>query len=115
MQTFYARFLGWRADAGMDNAIAGRLPSLFNAVGLTDVIATPQPEHTERGDPDFETRIGIWAQVAATRGHQMVADGVLTESDRAAAEADYRAWIADTAQSQTLQLVAVEGTVDRPE
>ena len=29
----------------------------------------------------------------ASRGHQMVEDGVITDSQRAAAESDYRAWI----------------------
>lgn len=43
----------------------------------------------------------------------MVADGVLTEAERAAAEAEYRAWIESDAQAQTLYLLAVEGAVSR--
>jgi len=109
MQEFYRAFLRWRADAGMDNAIADHLAEIFARVGLTDIFATPQPELTRRGDSDFVTRISIWAEVAASRGHQMVADGVVSEELRAAAEMDYRKWITETAESQTMYLLAVEG------
>ena len=113
MQRFYTAFLQWRADAGMDNAIAGHLAGLFESAGLVDIQVTPQHERTQRGDVDFASRIGIWAEVAATRGHQMVADGTLTEAERLAAEADYRAWIESDAQAHTLYLLAVEGAVSR--
>jgi SAM-dependent methyltransferase len=69
MQRFYAAFLAWRTGAGFDNAIAGRLPALFDRVGAVDVTLTPQPEYIRRGDRDFVTRAGIWADVVATRGH----------------------------------------------
>jgi SAM-dependent methyltransferase len=110
MRAFYAAFLQWRSDAGMDNTIADHLPELFATAGLVDVVTTPQHEVTRRADPDFDTRIRIWADVAASRGHQMVADGVIDEEARAAAEADYRQWAGMRAESQTLYLVAVEGT-----
>ncbi len=111
MQEFYAAFLRWRAEVGMDNAIADHLASLMHDVGLSDVHETPQHEVTSRHDPDFVTRIGIWAEVAATRGHQMVADGLITEVQRARAEAEYRTWVETEAASQTLYLLAVEGIV----
>jgi hypothetical protein len=109
MQRFYAAFLDWRASAGMDNAIADHLAALFVAAGLRDVEVTPQHEATRRDDPDFGVRAGLWADAAATRGRQMVEDGVLTEAERAGAEADYRAWLRDGAESQTMYLLAVEG------
>lgn len=109
MQVFYAAFLKWRADAGMDNAVADRLPELFAAAGLKGVAVTPQHEVTRWSDTDFAKRIGIWAEVAASRGHQMVRDGYLTEAQRQAAEADYRAWIEESASSQAMYLLAVEG------
>lgn len=109
MQMFYSAFLRWRADVGMDNAIADHLPRLFADAGLVDIEATPQHEITRRTDADFDTRIALWADLTASRGHQMVADGVITEGQRAAAEADYRAWIRERAESQRLYLVAVEG------
>ena len=109
MRRFYQAFLRWRAEAGMDNTIAEHLPQMFAGLGLTAIRATPQSELSERGKPGFETGAGIWAGIAATRGHQMVRDGAITEAERAAAEADYRAWVRDEAQSQMLYLVAVEG------
>ncbi len=109
MQEFYAAFLRWRAEAGMDNAIADHLSEMFTQAGLTDMGQTPQHEFTRRSDPDFATRISIWAEVAASRGQQMVADGIITEDLRAAAETDYRAWIRDSAQSQAMYLLALEG------
>ncbi len=47
----------------------------------------------------------------ATRGHQVVADGFLSETRRAAAEADFTEWASGTAQSQTMWLTAAEGVV----
>jgi ubiquinone/menaquinone biosynthesis C-methylase UbiE len=109
MRKFYTAFLQWRADAGMDNAIADRLPIMLQAAGLDDIAVTAQHETAQRTDGDFRSRIGIWADVAASRGLQMVADGYVTEQERAAAESEYRAWIDEAAVSQTMYLLAVEG------
>jgi len=62
-----------------------------------------------KGDPGFEAGIMIWAEVAASRGHQMVADGYVTEEERRRAEAEYREWAREEAEEQTLYLLAVEG------
>src|SRR5262249_18261684 len=109
MQEFYPAFLRWRADAGMDNAISDHLGEMFTQVGFTDISVTAQHEPPRRGDADFTTRIGIWAEVAAGGGQQMVADGVISEDLRATAETDYRNWISQHAESQTMYLLAVEG------
>ena len=109
MQHFYRAFLHWRAAAGMDNALADRLADLYAQCGLVDIVSTPQHEVSTKNDPDFCTRLGLWAEVAASRGHQMVAHGILTETQRATAEAEYRAWVHDSAMTQTLYLLAVEG------
>ena len=109
MRAFYAAFLRWRAEAGMDNSLAGHLPALFAAAGLEGVASTVQDEVSRRADHDFEGRVGIWAEVAATRGRQMVADGAITEAERARAEVEYREWGARDARAQTLYLRAVEG------
>lgn len=109
MQSFYSAFLRWRAEAGMDNAIADHLAALFTDAGLKDIQQTSQHEVTRRGDPDFETRIGIWAAVAQTRGLQMVEDGFVDEEARRNAETEYREWAKCEAQSQTLYLQCVEG------
>jgi SAM-dependent methyltransferase len=109
MRRFLAAFLRWRESAGMDNAIADRLPEMFSRAGLHEIVATDQHETSRHGDPDFEARAGIWAAVAATRGHQMVADGAISETERRAAEADYRAWLRDGARTHVQYLRAVEG------
>jgi ubiquinone/menaquinone biosynthesis C-methylase UbiE len=109
MQQFYRSFLQWRAESGMDNTLADRLAELFEQVGLIDVIEHPQPECTTRSDPDFDVRTGLWADVAASRGHQMVQDGMITEQLRALAEVEHRAWVREAALSQDLYLLAVEG------
>ena len=109
MRAFYAAFLRWRTQAGMDNAIADHLTEMFAAAGLIRIAASAQHEASHRGDPDFDRRAAVWAEVASTRGHQMVSDGALTEAHRAAAEADHRIWVRDHARTQTLYLLAVEG------
>ncbi|MBD0383670.1 methyltransferase domain-containing protein [Paenibacillus sedimenti] len=109
MKSFYSAFLKWRSDAGMDNAIADHLPNLFEKVGINEIIITPQHETVKRTDNDFNSRISIWADVAASRGIQMVKDRYITESQRATAEMEYREWINEVAMSQTMYLLAVEG------
>jgi len=109
MRAFYAAFLRWRTQAGMDNAIADHLRDLFAAAGLTNITIHAQHEMSRRGEPDFDRRIAIWAEVAATRGHQMVAEGAITEALRTTAEAEYREWIRDQAGAQSLYVLAAEG------
>jgi len=111
MQRFYAAFLQWRAEVGMDNAIADHLVSMFRAAGLTDIREKPQHEAATKRDADFAARVSLWAEVAATRGIQMVADGLISEPQRAAAETEYWEWAQTEAKSQTLYLLAVEGVV----
>jgi ubiquinone/menaquinone biosynthesis C-methylase UbiE len=107
--TFYAAFLRWRAEAGFDNAMADRLAELFTKAGLADVRTTGQHEVVERGDADFEAHAGIWAEVAASRGQQMVEDGAITEAEREAGEAAFRAWGAGASERLEHYLLCVEG------
>jgi len=102
-------FLQWRATAGMDNAIADHLSEMCAQAGLKEIIVTDQHETTRRTERDFETRAGVWTSVAATRGHQMVADRVISEAERRAAEDDYWIWLRDGGESHTMYLRAVEG------
>nr|WP_276522262.1 methyltransferase domain-containing protein [Kallotenue papyrolyticum] len=110
MLHFYRRFLQWRADAGMNNAVADRLEAWFRACGLSDIRVTDQSEHWSRRDPGFEAGARIWADVAAGRGRQMVEDGYVTEEERRSAEEEYLAWVGREAQEMTMVLLAVEGT-----
>lgn len=54
------------------------------------------------GDDVARRRALIWALVMASRGLQLVADGVLSESDRATAEHDYRDWVLNEATTQSM-------------
>jgi hypothetical protein len=111
VQRFFQAFLDWRADAGMDNAIAAHLPRLFEQAGLTGISAVDQREVAAASDADYQRRIALWPGVIATRGHQVVADGWLTEAERALAEDDIRRWVADSRPTQSLFLRSVTGTV----
>ena len=111
---FYDAFLAWRENVGMDNDIADHLAGMLTSLGLLDVRATEELELTTRGDADFETRIALWPTVIATRGHQIVADGMITERERAAAEAAFAEWLRDAATSQCLYLLAVSATKGHP-
>ncbi len=104
---FYDAFLSWRAEVGMDNEIGDHLAAMMSELGLTHVTSTEEIEHTERGDSDFDTRLALWPGVIATRGHQLVADGKLSEADRAAAGRAFADWVATDARGQSLHLLAV--------
>jgi SAM-dependent methyltransferase len=106
---FYGAFLAWRADAGMDNEIAKHLPGLFEEVGLRDVRITNEDEVAIRGMNGFGVAVDLWERVAATRGHQLVGDGFITERERAVAEHDFAEWARTHAKRQCLHLEAVTG------
>jgi ubiquinone/menaquinone biosynthesis C-methylase UbiE len=108
-QRFFKTYLQWRAEAGMDNAIADHLAEMFERAGLVNIRVTQQHEETRRGKADFATRIAIKAEVVAQRGPQLVAENWISESERATAEADYREWIKNEAEYQRLYLLSVEG------
>lgn len=107
---FYNAFLDWRADAGMDNMIADHLGAMLNELGLLNIEVTNEVELTTRGDADFERRMALWPSAIATRGHQIVADGMLEEPDRAAASEAFTQWLATVAELQSLYLTAATGT-----
>ncbi|MFC4403765.1 methyltransferase domain-containing protein [Gracilibacillus xinjiangensis] len=109
MNHFYQAFLNWRSDAGMNNAIADHLAEMFSAIGLTDIEISVQHETVSKKDPDFQPKINIWAEVAESRGHQLVADGYLREEERARAVKEYREWIITSAESMQMYLLAVSG------
>jgi SAM-dependent methyltransferase len=108
----YDAFLAWRAEVGMDNEMADHLPAMLSALGLEQVSATEAFECTRRGEDDFETRLALWPGVIDTRGHQLVADGVITEAQRAAAATAFAEWALTDAHEQFLYLLAV--TARRP-
>ena len=111
---FYDAFLKWRADVGMDNSMADHLGAMMTELGLLDVEVTDALEVTTRGASDFERRTDLWPSVIATRGHKMVADGIIDEPERAAAAHAFAQWLVTDAQSQSLYLLAVTATRSRP-
>lgn len=106
---FYRTFLAWRREAGMENNIASRLPALLAGAGLIETWTSDERETTVRNDSDFPQRTDIWVQVAASRGHQMVADHALTEAERPDGEQAFRRWAMHEATRQTLHLTAACG------
>ena len=108
---FYQAFLEWRGAAGLDNAIADRLPGMCEALGLLDVRVRPQIEAVRAGEPDFYRAAGIWRLVIESRGRQMVAAGHLGEAERRAALEAYTGWMQQPGATQTLHQAAVVATV----
>ncbi len=111
MAVFYDAFLRWRADARFDNRIARRLPGMLAAAGLEDLRVEPQVEVYGRADDDFPERAGIWADVADSRGVQVVQDGFVDEAVRVAAAASYRQWLATVGREHRMVLACAIGRV----
>ncbi len=101
VQRFYQAFLGWRSGCRPGQRHRGPSSRPVRA-GLTEITAVDQPETTAYGDQDYQRRISLWPDVIASRGHQVVNDGWLTEADRALAEEDIRSWIARSRPAQYL-------------
>ena len=109
MMTFYEAFLKWRADAGMDNAIADHLRDYFIGAGLQAVEVLNADEVYKKGDPNFHQRMGIWSKVAELK--QIVEEGYLQEDERLSAIDNYNRWIEDGAQYMIMKLNEVRGKI----
>lgn len=107
VKKFYAAFLNWRKDAGMDNAIGDHLEQLFEEVGMRNTNVEDRSEISQSGSETFMDEIVIWKKVAETRGKQLVADGYLAEHERQAALAEYQQWMDKEARYMKLYLTAV--------
>lgn len=107
MQLFYATFLRWRADAGMNNCIAEDLPEYFKEVGFVDIEVINSNEVYTKGDDNFLTKIGIWSKVAGSS--QMVEEGYLDDKDRLQAIDEYNRWIEADAELMIMKLKEVRG------
>ncbi|PUZ26438.1 methyltransferase type 12 [Chitinophaga parva] len=112
MRDFYAAFLQWRADAGMDNAIGDHLAQLFLTLGLQNIRCIRANEVCKKGEDGFLAKAGLWTKVAELRGPQMVQDGYITEAARLQAITDYNAWLeSDAAQWMAMKLNDVQGSL----
>jgi ubiquinone/menaquinone biosynthesis C-methylase UbiE len=108
MRQFYATFLRWRGDAGMNNHIAEDLPAYFAEAGLSNIEVLDANENYKKGEPNFLAKIGIWSSVA--KSTQMVEEGYIDDVDRLRAIEDYNKWIESDAQLMVMKLKEVRGT-----
>ena len=109
MLQFYATFLRWRADAGMNNHIAEDLSSYFAEAGLKNVEVFNANEVYTKGEDNFIPRVGIWSKVAVST--QMVEEGYISNDDRLKAIEDYNYWVNNEAESMTMVLKEVRGSI----
>lgn len=109
MKKFYAAFLKWREDAGMNNRVGDELPRLFKEAGFKDVQVFNADEHYKRGEENFAFRTGIWSKVAAIK--QIADEGYISEAERLQTIEEYDQWITTSAQSMTLRLNETRGTI----
>jgi len=107
MLYFYEKFLRWRADAGMNNHIANDLASMMEEVGLQDIKVINSDEHYTYERTDFQAKVGIWSQVAAST--QMVEEAYIEDSERLNAIRAYNEWLDKEAISMTMKLNEVRG------
>jgi ubiquinone/menaquinone biosynthesis C-methylase UbiE len=109
MLQFYATFLRWRADAGMNNHIAEDLSNYFAESGLKNIQTFNADEVYTKGQDNFIPRVGIWSKVAVST--QMVEEGYISNDDRLKAIEDYDNWVNNEAESMTMVLREVRGSL----
>lgn len=110
MKTFYAAFLKWRKDAGMNNQIADHLSDMMTEVGFHSVEVWNSNEHYERGAEDFQAKVGVWSKVAGL--NQIVEEGYIADEYRAQVIKEYDEWVAKEAMSMTMKLKEIRGKMD---
>jgi len=106
---FHEAYLYWRRARGLDNAIARRLPRLFERAGLVDVRATGQITTVQAGAPDFFRVAGSCRMIIESHGRRMVGDGLVTEGERREALDDFTEWMKDPDAGQTVYESCVIG------
>ncbi|MEJ0029935.1 MAG: methyltransferase domain-containing protein [Bacteroidota bacterium] len=107
MKKFYAAFLKWRSEAGMNNQVGDDLPALFEKAGFKKIQKFNSDEHYIRGEENFVFRAAIWSKVAAIK--QVADEGYISETERLQAIEEYDEWVNTTAQSMTLHLNETRG------
>lgn len=66
-------------------------------------------EHYERNRDDFNSKVGIWSEVAGSV--QMVKEGYLNDDLRLKAIEEYNEWLENKAISMTMKLNEVRGKI----
>lgn len=111
MQLFYAAFLKWKKEAGMNNRIAEALPNYFEELGFKAIKSINANEVYQKGNANFLPKIGIWTKVAESRGLQMQRDGYVTNELRLQAIEEYNEWIQTKAKQMIMKLKDVRGVL----
>lgn len=111
MQVFYQGFLDWRSSLGLNNAIAGDLPSFFENADLQHIEIIPSNEVYNKGEENFLHKAGIWIEVAKNVGEKMVGAGFVTEALRLKAIAEHQHWIETEAEQMIMKLNEVRGVL----
>jgi len=109
MLVFYAAFLRWRNDAGMNNRVADDAAGYFEELGIKNIEVFDADQTYKKGESDFISKIGIWSQVAQST--QMVDEGYITNQERLKAIEDYNNWIATDAEQMVMKLKETRGQV----
>jgi ubiquinone/menaquinone biosynthesis C-methylase UbiE len=107
MKKFYAAFLKWRTEAGMNNQVGDDLPQLFQEAGFKSIQKFNSDEHYTRGEDNFVFRTGIWSKVAAMK--QIADEGYISDSERLQAIEEYDEWVNTAAQTMTVKLNETRG------
>lgn len=107
MGSFYASWLRWRSDNGMNNRMAECLPMIFNENGLRNIEVRESNETYLRGQSNFDDKLGIWVKVASSK--QLVEEQYVTEELRQKAILDYQNWIEKDANVMQMVLKEVRG------
>lgn len=108
---FYDSFLAWRRANGWDNLLGDRLPGPFRDAGLLDIRYENQDEITRRGEPGFEERVRLWADVIESMGSHLAGEGLCTELQLLEARQAYESFLRDGLVRQILSLRAALGGV----
>ena len=108
MLNFYNCFLNWRADAGMNNAIAEDLPQYFEEAGFHSIEVFDSSETYSKGESNFPSKVGIWSKVAGSS--QMVEEGYINDDDRLKAINEYDLWVDKDALQMVMKLKEIRGT-----
>jgi len=107
MKKFYAAFLKWRENSGMNNQVGDHLPRLFEEAGYHNIKTFNSDEHYQRIEENFTFRAAIWSKVAAIK--QIADEGYITEEERLKTIEEYDEWVSGEAMTMTLKLNEVRG------
>ena len=107
MQVFYTKWLQWRSDAGMNNQISESLSVYFKNIGLKNIEVEVSNELYEKGQPNFESKVGIWSKVANST--QMIKEGYMKKEEQQLVIKEFNDWIKDSAERMEMKLKEVRG------